>query len=62
MKSTASADLPGFSSVTEALPDETPLLNFRHWLDKHTLTDTLLSPVNSPLKEPGWLVSKGASA
>jgi hypothetical protein len=32
----------GFSSVTEALPDETTILNFRHLLEKHQLTEKLL--------------------
>ncbi len=49
----------GFGSVTEALPDETTLLNFRHWLEKHKLTEVLLSTVNDHLKDQGLLVSKG---
>lgn len=49
----------GFGSVTEALPDETTILNFRHWLEKHKLTEVLLSTVNEHLKDQGLLVSKG---
>lgn len=49
----------GFGSVTEALPDETTILNFRHWLEKHKLTEVLLSTVNDHLKSQGLLVSKG---
>jgi len=49
----------GFGSVTEALPDETTILNFRHWLEKHKLTEVLLSTVNEHLKNQGLLVSKG---
>jgi IS5 family transposase len=49
----------GFGSVTEALPDETTILNFRHWLEKHKLTEVLLSTVNDHLKNQGLLVSKG---
>lgn len=49
----------GFGSVTEALPDETTILNFRHWLEKHKLTEVLLSTVNKHLKDQGFLVSKG---
>lgn len=49
----------GFGSVTEALPDESTILNFRHWLEKHKLTETLLSTVNEHLKNQGLLVSKG---
>jgi len=32
----------GFGGVTEALPDETTILNFRHWLEKYKLTEVLL--------------------
>jgi IS5 family transposase len=49
----------GFGSVTEALPDETTILNFRHWLEKHQLTEALLATVNDHLKERGLLISKG---
>ncbi|MCD2451133.1 IS5 family transposase [Methylicorpusculum oleiharenae] len=49
----------GFGSVTEALPDETTILNFRHWLEKHKLTEVLLSTVNDHLKNQGLLASKG---
>ena len=49
----------GFGSVTEALPDETTILNFRHWLEKHKRTEVLLSTVNDHLKDQGLLVSKG---
>lgn len=49
----------GFGSVTEALPDETTILNFRHWLEEHKLTEVLLSTVNEQLKQQGLLVSKG---
>jgi len=49
----------GFGSVTEALPDETTILNFRHWLEKHRLTEVLLSTVNDHLRDQGLLVSKG---
>ncbi len=37
----------GFGSVTDALPDETTILNFRHWLEKHNLTAVLLNAVNT---------------
>ncbi|MDF9391511.1 MULTISPECIES: IS5 family transposase [Methylococcus] len=48
----------GFGRVTEALADA-PLLNFRHWLEKHQLTEMLLATVNDHLKDQGLLVSKG---
>ena len=48
-----------FSSVTDALPDETTILNFRHLLEKHDLTTALLDEINVHLKAQGLLVSKG---
>ena len=49
----------GFSSVTDALPDETTILNFRHLLETHDLTTALLDEINVHLKAQGLLVSKG---
>jgi len=49
----------GFSSVTDALPDETTILNFRHLLEQHNLTTALLDEINVHLKAQGLLVSKG---
>lgn len=49
----------GFSSVTDALPDETTILNFRHLLEKHNLTVVLLDEMNACLKDRGLLLSKG---
>lgn len=50
----------GFSGVTSALPDETTILNFRHFLEEHELTSALLDEINSHLKAQGLLVSKGS--
>lgn len=49
----------GFHSVTEALPDESTILKFRHFLEKHELTGKLLEAVNEHLKAQGLLMSKG---
>ena len=49
----------GFSGVTDALPDETTILNFRHILERHELTAVLLEAINAHLKAQGLLVSKG---
>ena len=49
----------GFSGVTDALPDETTILNFRHLLEKHNLTAVLLDEINARLKNEGLLVSRG---
>lgn len=48
-----------FNSVLDALPDETTILNFRHLLESHKLTERLLEAINSHLKEQGLLVSQG---
>jgi len=49
----------GFAGVTSALPDETTILNFRHFLEDNNLTAVLLATVNAHLKAEGLLVSKG---
>jgi len=49
----------GFSSVLDALPDETTILNFRHLLETHKLAEKLLGAINEQLKEQGLLVSQG---
>src|SRR5690242_14607056 len=49
----------GFSGITDALPDETTILNFRHLLEKHDLTKVSLDVINAHLKAQGLLVSKG---
>src|SRR5665213_4217998 len=36
----------GFGGVTDALPDETTILNFRHLLEKYNLTVVLLEEIN----------------
>jgi len=50
----------GFASVTEALPDETTILNFRHLLEQDELTSVLLQEINTHLQENGLLVSRGS--
>ena len=49
----------GFSRVTDALPDETTILNFRHFLEDNGLAAVLLDTINAHLKANGLLVSKG---
>lgn len=48
-----------FTSVLDALPDETTILKFRHLLESHKLTEKLLEAINTRLKEQGLLVSQG---
>ena len=50
----------GFGGVTAALPDETTILNFRHFLEEHDLTTAMLDEINTHLKAQGLLVSKGS--
>ena len=50
----------GFGGVTAALPDETTILNFRHFLEEHDLTTTMLGEINAHLKAQGLLSSKGS--
>jgi len=49
----------GFGSVLDPLPDETTILNFRHFLEKHDLTKDILTHINTHLEEQGLLVSQG---
>jgi len=49
----------GVSSDADVIPDETTILNFRRLLEKHQLTERLLSEINTHLSEHGMLVGKG---
>lgn len=42
-----------------AVPDETTILNFRHLLEQHNLTERLLEVVNRHLEEKGVLLRRG---
>lgn len=41
------------------IPDETTILNFRHFLEKHKLQETMLKVVNEELKNKGFLLERG---
>jgi transposase, IS5 family len=49
----------GVSTDEDIIPDETSILNFRRLLEKHQLTERLLSEINAHLSERGLLVGKG---
>lgn len=49
----------GVSTDADVIPDETSILNFRRLLEKHRLTERLLSEINAHLCERGLLVGKG---
>lgn len=49
----------GVSTDADVIPDETSILNFRQLLEKHKLTERLLTEVNAHLSEQGLFVGKG---
>lgn len=49
----------GVSTDADVIPDETSILNFRRLLEKHQLTERVLSEINTLLCERGLLVGKG---
>ena len=46
-------------SLTEALPDETTILNFRHLLERHELGRGLLEEINAHLESQGLRLREG---
>ena len=46
-------------NLTEALPDETTILNFRHLLERHGLGKGLLEEINAHLESQGLRVKEG---
>jgi IS5 family transposase len=54
--------LRGFAGIdlaVESVPDATTLLHFRHWLERHGLTQGLFEEVGAMLAERGWLMRQG---
>lgn len=49
----------GVSTDADIIPDETSILNFRRLLEKHRLTERLLTEINAHLCERGLIVGKG---
>ena len=47
--------------LTEALPDETTILNFRHLLEKHGLGEGLFEEINAHLASRGHRCARGRS-
>ena len=45
--------------LTEALPDETTILNFRHLLEKHGLGEGLFEEINAHLASRGYRLRTG---
>lgn len=45
--------------LSDTVPDETTILNFRHLLEEHKLQEEFLEVVNRILEEKGYLMKKG---
>ena len=43
------------------MPDESTILRFRHWLEKHKLADAILATVNDLLSSQGLLLNKSSA-
>ncbi|MGY6555044.1 MAG: IS5 family transposase [Wenzhouxiangella sp.] len=46
--------------LSEALPDETTILNFRHFLERYKLGDKIFQEVNRHLEEQGLMLREGS--
>jgi transposase, IS5 family len=54
--------LRGFAGIdltVAAVPEETTILNFRHWLERHDLSQALFAEVSAMLEERGLLMRQG---
>jgi IS5 family transposase len=49
----------GIDLAVEAVPDETTILNFRHWLERHDLSRSLFDEVSAMRQERGLLMRQG---
>ena len=47
--------------ISDKVPDETTILNFRHLLEKHNLPEAIFDAVNHFLEEKNLLVKEGTS-
>jgi len=52
-------DFAGLDLARDAIPDETTILNFRHLLEKHQLTEALFDAVKTYLQERALLLRGG---
>jgi transposase, IS5 family len=57
--SIAMRQFAGVRTDADIIPDETSILNFRRLLEKHKLTERVLSEINAYLCERGLFVGKG---
>jgi IS5 family transposase len=49
----------GIDMVSERIPDETTILNFRHLLEEHGIGDQIFEAVKQTLKDQGALLQEG---
>ena len=49
----------GIELIDDALPDETTILNFRHLLERHELSEQILHTINEMLQSRGLLLKGG---
>lgn len=49
----------GIDLSRESVPDAVPLLNFRHLLESHQLTESIFNAINGHLAEKGLLLREG---
>lgn len=49
----------GVDLLSEAIPDETTILNFRHLLEEHELQEKFFNQINQMLEKKGLLVKEG---
>src|SRR3954463_2437055 len=49
----------GIDLAVDTVPDETTILNFRHWLERHDLSRALFDEVSAMLEERGLLMRQG---
>ena len=49
----------GIDMVSERIPDETTILNFRHLLEEHGIGERIFEAVKQTLKEQGALLQEG---
>jgi IS5 family transposase len=54
--------MPGFAGIdlaVDTVPDETTILDFRHWLERHDPAQGLFDEVGAMLKKRGLLMRQG---
>ena len=51
--------VPVGTLAVNAVPDETTILNFRHWLERHDLSRSLFEEIGATLEERGLLMRQG---